>query len=596
VSKIQKLPQELINIIAAGEVVERPASVVKELVENSIDAGSSKIIINVENGGLDLIEIIDDGIGISRSDSALVLEQHATSKVGSIDDLSQIFTLGFRGEALASISSVAEKTAIETFSKEEETSTSIRKDASGLKVEDGKTDFGTKIRIEGLFKPVPARLKFIKKISTENRNIISTFLKVALPYTDIEFELNIDGKQSHKLTKTTDFKTRIFESFNKNIAKNIKSYSAELPDKKIKGLFGNSFASIKQSKYQYVFINNRYIESSLIDQAVKQAYVGHIHRDLKPTYFIFIDLNPKDVDFNVHPRKLEIKFTNEREIFSQVYKATQKALENINEDSDEPEIKTPASRPKVKAESFKGGTSLKPKVKDALSFTRNVYVNEPLSLEQNEFVETKNINKAGQSPNNISPIQIFNTYILFEKQDQLFFIDQHAAAEKINFEKLIQETSNIKSKPLLIAEEYVCDNSESQKAIWEQREEIEKLGIKFEKFGQKSFNILEIPEIAEPDSIKNIFDDFLKTSEDLGIDVSTEIVSKYNVSKDIYLKIATIACHGSIRAGQRLNESEMLQIINDIEILEEPKNCPHGRPIIWKMKKSDVEKMFNRDM
>lgn len=611
VGKISKLSTNLINLIAAGEVVERPASVLKELLENSIDAGSTNIVIDLVDYGIDSIKISDNGEGIEVEDLPLVFEQHATSKIRTENDLEAILSLGFRGEAVASISSVADEVEITTKSANHSGQKAIFS-KQNLEIEEySKPEIGTTIDVKNIFKNVPARRKFLKSPNTELRHIIDTFIQTAIPYTEIYFELNHNGKNLYKLTKTNDLTNRIFEIYGKQTARNLIYGSVDLGDIKIWGYVGNSTLGKKSNKNQAIFINNRFVKSGLINSAVKNGYTGHIHRDLNPTYFIFIELDPKEADINVHPRKLEVKFTDEQKIFGAISRFTDKTLESdskskfqesssnsgrIEEGLNTRRVENrPLNQPLpskstsrfTKREEFKPRQQ---KISEAMSFTKSLF--EPAN---NNFVaEDRHEYVAEQT--NWKPIQIFNTYITFEKEGKIIFIDQHAAAEKIAFEKLIENFGSVQTKPLLIPEIIDLEDENEKNTLLEQKEELEKMGFIVGDFGDKSIQIVEVPEISNISDFQNIMDDFAKNEIELGIKVSNEYLTKHSLTKDIYLKVATIACHGSIRAGQKLENAEMIRIINDVNKIKGSLNCPHGRPILWELSKSQLEKNFNRDI
>jgi DNA mismatch repair protein MutL len=629
-SQIKLLPQELINLIAAGEVVERPSSVLKELLENSIDAGSSEIIVNIEEAGNKLIEVKDNGHGINIVDAPLVLEQHATSKIKEFKDLENIYTLGFRGEALASISSVSEFTIIKSKSKSEEGLEIIKSNKGVEIIEKTNSRVGTTISIHNLFANIPARKKFLKKDSTEESHLMDTFIQTVLPYIDIHFELYIDKKLVYKLTRTNSLNNRVFEVFGKTTAKNLFENSTNINNIEITGLIGNSFIAKKTNKQQYLYINNRFVKSNLIAAAINQAYIGHIHRDLKPSYFLFLHLDPKVFDINVHPRKLDIKFSDDKIIFNNVYNFVKKTLEqysknllnqvsnpdnspkfnNIIRSSDAIYKETTKTQPsRGKNENYLSNKTSIPRqnrIKDSISFTKELFsFSNDTKIDQNnhnKFVDESIVNDLvmansyRSSNENITPFQIFNTYICYERQDSLIIIDQHAAAEKVLFEKLIDQLGKVLTKPLLIPEIINLSNSLEKRRILEIKKELEEIGFLIEDFGGESISVNEIPEFSEINEFNLIINDFLKDENDLGVMINNEVINEYQISKSSYLKIATLACHGAIRAGQSLSKEEMLNLIKDIQKIKTNLNCPHGRPILWELPKSLIEKNFNRDI
>ncbi|MCA9387138.1 DNA mismatch repair endonuclease MutL [Candidatus Dojkabacteria bacterium] len=603
-SKINLLPKDLINKIAAGEVVERPSSVIKELLENSIDAGSKNIKIYIEEAGTKLIKVVDDGEGIEPEDLSFTLEQHATSKIKVLDDLFSIKTLGFRGEALASISAVSETVIIHSKTKEKDGSTLEHSEETNIAQNKQLVTNGTVVEVHNLFKNIPARKKFLKSLSTEKRHIYDMFISLVLPFLDIHFELYSDGNQIYKFTATNDLKNRLFEVFGKEFAKHITIDAAEANNMKITGVLGDTHIGQKKNKNQFIYINNRSIKSALINQAVVQGYTGHMHRDLKPSYVLFIEIDPKSVDINIHPRKLEVKFEDERTVFGTIYNFVNKNLEKYSKEeikddfnftSNFNSIDTPV-RNKLNPIKKKQSSSFK--VSDAINFSKELYqgTSKSRNIFNNSNREEEQYYEDRVLINDQNVIQLFNTYIAFEKNNEFFLIDQHAAAEKIMFEKLLKQNNSIKTKPLLVPEVVSLNTIHQKENILEQRDELKKLGFLIEDFGKESIQIIEIPELTNIDSFKDLINELLSSPQDLGIEFSSEIINKFNITKDIYLKLATISCHGSIRAGQRLHREEMTQIANDVLNLETGNTCPHGRPIIWKLKKTEIENIFNRDI
>jgi DNA mismatch repair protein MutL len=617
-AKINTLDENLINLIAAGEVVERPASVLKELLENSIDAGSTNIVINLKDYGNSLIEVKDNGSGMSKEDAYLASIQHTTSKIAKPDDLNSISTLGFRGEALASIRAVAKQISLETKTDNNEpVKLSINKDS--IKEEtSSRSDKGTTISVFNLFENVPARKKFLKSEATELKNLINIFLNIALIRTNIHFEAYHNGKLLYKLTKTGDLRDRFFEVWGENLAKNIypkASISTELGN--IEAYLGSPETGKKSNPIQFTYINGRFITDKVIIGAINNAYSGFIHKDLKPTYFISIHIDPTKVDVNVHPRKLEVKFSDPGAIYRLVYNSTKKWLEERTKESLLSKIRgedlsnssgytsnqkniTHFYNPEPRNKSFSGGKISEKKISYAQNSFKNTSVKQALSFTEMLLQEPKeNIHpltdRDDSSIYQNQPLtQYFNTYITFSKNDSIVFIDQHAAAEKILFEKISKSLGGVKTKPLLVPEILEL-NSLDKKILMDKVTDLQKIGLLIEDFGGTTIQITELPELIEnfnaEEFIKNIIhenDETLLHEYEKGLDRSNEI------SKEIYYLIATTACHGAIRAGQQLNESEMKQLILDLVALENPYNCPHGRPVIWELSRAEVEKNFKR--
>lgn len=594
--KIHKLSQNLINLIAAGEVVERPASALKELLENSIDAKSDLIIVKLEEFGLKSISVKDNGVGMDRSDALMAFEQHATSKLNSEEELNQISTMGFRGEALASISSVAEEIEILTKQKNSEAvhlsiRQTIHSDLPAI-----QSDNGTIINVKSIFENIPARKKFLKTPQTELRYLVDTFINIALPYLNIHFELYHNNKLIHKLTKTDNLKNRVYEIWGKTAKGLFEESFFDSSDIKIKGIFGNSDSGRKSSPIQYTYINNRYVINKTISSAINEGYNGFINRELKPTYFIFLEINPDLVDINVHPRKLEVRFSKPDEVFRSTLALTRKTLEkntrsiiqnSLTEVPQTPSImniKNHSNHFQKSAYSPSSNIRIdisKPKIEEALNFNSE--------FAKSRFDQTESF--VNQS---YKPYQVFNTYIVIEKDDRLIFIDQHAAAEKITFEKLINNLGKLPQKPLLFPE-IIELNDNHKRLVLEKREDLQKIGFSIEDMGPGAIQITDVPEMLSKFDIHEYISKIIDPDDDIENNFNQfETYNGVHLTKDIYLLLATTACHSSIRAGQKLSEIEMNNITSQLTTLTNPYNCPHGRPVLWELSKYEIEKNFRR--
>ncbi|BCX13895.1 MAG: DNA mismatch repair protein MutL [Candidatus Dojkabacteria bacterium] len=608
--KINKLPPHVINLIAAGEVVERPASVVKEILENSIDANATHIKVYIENYGLDLIEIIDDGIGIESDDIDLVFEQHATSKIKKSSDLLKINSFGFRGEAMASIRSVAEKIILQSKTPDSNPKAVVVTPTTISEASPEGYNNGTRIQVFNLFATVPARKKFLKSNQTELRHIIQVFIHASLANPEIHFELYHNNKQLYNLEKTS-IENRIKDILGREFLENSYNLTAHSNSIKLNGFLGNSKLGKKTNPVQYIFINKRFVTNKTISSAIQKAYSGFLHKDLKPQYILFLTLDSNQVDVNVHPRKLEVRFDDPGSIFKSVFLSVKKTLEKEskqellkdflgeeNNFSNEPDLKT-TNPPRHYLPLQKTEQSNKIKfnigsqrnknyeVKKALEFTQQLLSDEGINSSKNEVEISFSWNK--------NPMQIFGTYILFEQNSNLIIVDQHAAHEKIIFEKLLRKIQKPKSKPLLIPAivELTTSGKDNIKKI---ENDLIQIGFKFERFGQKSLQIMEIPEDLENINLNEFFDEIInEESDDLDSKFSSyEFETSVKLTQEQYVVWAKTACHGSIRAGQKLSIDEMNKLINDLFSLKYPKNCPHGRPTYYKLTKEDIDKFFKR--
>ncbi len=603
-NKIKLLSDKIINLIAAGEVVERPASAVKEIIENSIDSGATDIRVYLENNGLSLIEVRDNGSGISRGDLPMVLKQHATSKIASEADLLNITSLGFRGEALASIAEVSSKLEIDSKTEIDQASLLIyQKDKAVIKNGE-RLETGTTVRVFDILSAVPARKKFLKSNITELKKICDTFISVAFINTGIHMELYSDNKLLYKLTKTKEIQNRIFEVWGKDITKGlIESSVLKSSMGDFKMFVGLPEIARKSTPIQYIYVNNRAVTEKTVASAVNEAFKGFIHKELKPVYFAIMQINPSEVDVNIHPRKLEVRFVNPGEIFRNTYslvfktidkKTREKMLQALPKESTlEFSNQSYPSFFNSQPKSFNKNFSIKPtksSIESAISFTK--LISSPITELSAE------VNKSDEyNPSLVIPVQLFNTYILFEWENKVIVIDQHAAAEKINFEKIVSNLSKPARRPLLLPEIIELPKHLKTK-LMSKEQSLSEIGISIEDFGQNSIKVTEVPEIVSKGI--NISDLIEKIIEE-EIDNLEEMYIKYkeiypNLTPENYYLIATTACHSSIRAGQKLNIAEMEQLLHDLKKLKNPYNCPHGRPVIWELRKEELEKNFKRKL
>lgn len=587
---IKLLSPDLINKIAAGEVVERPASIVKELLENSIDAEADKIILKIENGGINYIEVVDNGSGMNEQDAKLALVQHATSKIHSVEDLKKIYTLGFRGEALASISSVSNlkihtKTSVGTpllaFA-----------DKDKIIIENGPArNQGTTVIVENVFDKIPARRKFLKSDITEYKNVLNTFVKIALPHYKIGFEFYNNSKLVYTLPRVNSLEYRILQLHPKLKGKLIPIL---FDDKglKISGFIGHPEENRKDSSMQYNFVNNRCVMDPIITKAVKSGFGTNLMHNQYPIYFINITIEEDKIDVNVHPRKNEIRFENSQEIFRVVHNATRNALEKYlqketrssfsgkvgsSNENLEPISNLPSLDKDFKINNFKS-QKWNDNTQTSIDFTRNLLdTSGAISKEADLFEAEPNV------------LQVFNTYLIIQKGDDVQFIDQHAADERINYEKIekrFKEEGSLPSQKLLIPELLNISKTE-QILLLENKDILSQMGFEFKIQGNRT-SLISVPEGIYSSGTNEILHEILSS-----LDESSETIDK---EENFVLKklIATIACHSSIRAGQELNSYHAKHLFKQLIKCSQPYSCPHGRPIIWIINKSEIEKNFKR--
>lgn len=610
--KIIILDEKTANKIAAGEVVERPSSVVKELVENSIDAGASFICVEIRDGGISMIKATDNGCGIAHDDVELAFERHATSKIKNENDLNNICTLGFRGEALASIASVSKVQLV----------TRQPGDAEGclIEVEGGKVvnfretgcPSGTTITIKDLFYNTPARYKFLKSNSTEASYVAEILTKIALGRPDVSFKFINSGKTIFHTPGNGDLTSCIYSLYGKEFASNIINVSYKNTFAEIKGVVGTHEISKKNRNYQNFYINGRYIRSKLITEALEKAYETMLMKHRFPAAVLNININPSMIDVNVHPAKLEVRFSNEQDIFRTVYDAVSSAFYMFASD-------------KNVAESF-NYNFLK-----SISSTVNIDKKVNYDEEQTQFllISDDNINDSHQTNvNNISDDrcisdkpdiktikdkiisnteeynnteqqtiykkldnyviggEVFSTYIILYNDFEMLLLDQHAAHERIIYEdiKARFEKGDPMSQYLMSPEVLELDIFQYQ-CSKNYKQFLERLGFNFENFGNNSIVIRAVPaEISNADVAVQTFKDAL------------DMLMKEGKIDEAKTKDAlfTIACKAAVKAKQKLKSEEIKSLIEQLLKLEKPFTCPHGRPIAIRFSKYEIERKIKR--
>ncbi|MBN2015664.1 DNA mismatch repair endonuclease MutL [Candidatus Dojkabacteria bacterium] len=595
---IIKLHPNLINKIAAGEVVERPASVLKELIENSIDADATKISINLEKAGTEHIEVVDNGVGMDKEDAKLALESHTTSKISTVQDLEAIETMGFRGEALASIASVSQFELI-TMSEKGEVGTKVTVLKKGsLKTEEFSTNQGTKVVVKNLFYNVPARRKFLRSINTEYKHILTTFHNYALAFPHIHFTLSHNKKTVYNLPSvgkesfSDELLVRINDLLGNQIATNLVPIVYNSPYIQISGFAGHPKIARRQRSYQLIFLNRRPIADKLITKAVYNSYHGLIPKDKYPIFFMFLKIDPSKIDVNVHPRKSEVRFSDSQLIFRSVMDSAKHSLLKFLKSDAERAIDTYShltKRVPTTREEVTTSTKGQKRWSQIDQFPKREFTKENLIQESIKF--TRALLKSDDLVNFAIPksFQIFNSYIVLEKGDTIQIIDQHAAAERVTFEKLNEQfkRGTVETQELLIPE-IVELNKVQFINLTENREGLHKLGLKISIFGKKAVKVTAIPAMLARTNIKELILDIVSELEETQ-DKNTE-----SLEDQIEQLIATMACHTSIRAGMKLTTREIDDLIRKLLKCKNQYACPHGRPITWELKRKDLEKNFER--
>ncbi len=616
---IRVLPSNLVNQIAAGEVIERPASVIKELVENAIDAGADKIEVTLVGGGKNLITVSDNGKGISPEELPLAVERHATSKLPD-NDLFNINFLGFRGEALPSIASVAKMT-ISSRQKGADSGWQISVNGGDKgEVKPAAVTYGTKIEVRDLFYTTPARLKFMKSDSSEAAQCVDMLQRIALANPQISFYLESDGKKKVALNACQGElfdrrQRRVADVMGGEFEENSVAIDAHNDFCKISGFIGVPTYNKANSLSEFLFVNNRPVRDKLILGAIKGAYQDMMTSGRYPACAVFIEVEPMYVDVNVHPTKAEVRFYDNGAIrgllvgsirhalsFGGQKSAETGGLEHLlertieGEETDLASLHAPqpsenymlrepaagfASTPFNHVHSFGGG-----RAKSTASTMSIPALESKFSVRVAEEPAAETVAEVGEL--GLAKAQFHNTYIISQTEDSIVIIDQHAAHERITMERMKQSMSKHEQVPtqmLLLPE--VVDLSLSEKEnILEYAPQLSQLGLRLEEFGTSAVLVREIPALLGDTDVK-------KLVKDMAAEIS-EWGGEYALSDKIHHICATIACHGSVRAGRPLNIEEMNRLLRDMEKTEHSGQCNHGRPTYVKIKLADIEKLFER--
>ncbi|SHF04219.1 DNA mismatch repair protein MutL [Caldanaerobius fijiensis DSM 17918] len=576
---INILDASVASKISAGEVVERPASVVKELIENSIDAGSKNIILEVKNAGKKLIKVTDDGCGMTKNDAVLCIERYATSKLRTIEDLNSLITLGFRGEALASISAVS-KLQIVTRPRDQSIGTLVEVwGGEIIDVRDTGCKEGTTVTVKDLFYNTPARLKFLKRDSIEFNNIYNIFYKLMLSHPEISFKLISDDKLKLSSTGDGNLLNCIKTIWGQEIADHMIEVKAQDRAVKVTGYISDR-SVIRRSKNDILFfVNKRCIINKALYAAVLDVYKQYLTTGTYPVIVLNIDIDPRMIDVNIHPTKLELKFSDEHGIYGAMYNALNNALNpksevnrpltsifNINdfEKQGNVEIETKYEQVKLKETDIRDINELENEI--------NIAVDEVIN--EGMIFYDDDIKYLGQ---------VLSTYLLCEKDNELYIIDQHAAHERILYEKYIKEFKNnrISSQRLLIPTIIELKNDEKNIVI-ENINLFNTLGYEIDDFGETAIAIRAVP----------IF--FDQTQARLFIDECVAYLSSDSNRTSIDEMLFKKACKAAVKANDSLTEKEARELIKSLLSCENPYNCPHGRPTIVRFTKSDMDKMFKR--
>lgn len=644
--EIMLLNQETIDKIAAGEVVERPSSVVKELVENAIDAKATAITVEIKEGGISFIRITDNGCGIEKKQVPIAFLRHSTSKIRSVEDLLNIHSLGFRGEALSSIAAVAQ---VELITKTYDELTGTRYVIEGSKEvadeEIGAPD-GTTFIVRNLFYNVPARRKFLKTAQTEGGYISDLMERMALSHPDVSFKFINNGQTKLHTSGNGNEKDLIYHIYGRDITASVLKVEQQTELFQIRGFIGKPMVSRGNRNYENYFINGRYIKSALLSKAVEEAYKGFLMQHQYPFCVLYFDIHSDLLDVNVHPTKMELRFSQNEQIYRLLYEIIRNTLTHKDfipevpveekKTAAAPEIKEPAPEPfevrrlneirkavaadspyepKYPSYTKKSSTDvffsrMKQNTKSPLTAKEESLFAKPLAstpetedvpkedsvsmvrepdipyVQQTlEQIDSHFLTKDARKKHKIIG-QLFDTYWLVEFEDKLFVIDQHAAHEKVLYEKTIKKvreqlfSSQAVSPPIILSL-----NQEEIAAMERYQDELTRFGYEIEPFGGKEYAITAIPADFSDIDMRSMFLELLNDFTELSGKTTPELILE---------KVSSMSCKAAVKGNNRLSRAEIETLIDELLQLDNPYNCPHGRPTIISMSKYEIEKKFKR--
>ena len=573
--RIEKLDAAVANQIAAGEVVERPASIVKELIENSLDAGATSVSVEIEGAGTGLIRVLDDGVGIHAEDMRLALERHATSKITTTDDLLSITSLGFRGEALASVASVARTTL---------TSRAAGSDRAWVLTVDGGEEKryapaahprGTAVEIRDLFFNIPARRKFMKTERTEVAHISETVRRLALANPEVSFELKHGARTIERLPATTVLVERIEKLLGRDFLAEAIAIDERQDELHLRGWIGSPTYTRRTGDQQHLFVNGRYVRDKMVGHAIRQAYRDVMFHGRQPVFVVYLTVRPEAVDVNVHPTKHEVRFRNSRRVHDFIFGRLNRALRDVrpghpNDGSKHARVETDNTEPKAPAwiqASFPGQRSIE----------------HEITASELEDIETDH----SIPPLGYALAQLGGAYILAENVNGLVIVDMHAAHERITYEKMKAAlTERAVGKQRLLVPLNLEVTPQEADLVDTLTEDFTRLGIGLERLGPTTIRVQEVPSLVGTADAAELVRDVLAEMVEYG---QSDVLAEH---RDTLL--ATIACHGSIRANRRLAIEEMNALLREMETTENAGQCNHGRPTFHLQKLTDLDRLFLR--
>lgn len=624
------LDESTINKIAAGEVVDRPASIVKELVENSIDAKAKNITVEIVKGGIQKIRIVDDGCGIASDDTVIAFERHATSKIRQEEDIQKITSMGFRGEALASVAAIA-KVTLETKTVDEATGTKVVIDKGVVNtVEEIPWTKGTTITVEDVFANVPARYKFLKKDYTEAGYIEDSLTRLALANPGIAIKYINNGKQIFSTTGNGDIKYTVYNIFGRQAMENLIEVNYEYENIKVTGVIGSPLISRSTRQHEFVYVNSRYIKDKTLMSAIERAFEQSLNIGKFPFTILNVQIPPNEIDVNVHPAKLEIKFENESKVFEAVYHAVKNGINNYHNsispfanEASEQKIETTFEKEYVQETTVvktveNNSTEESPIVEKQeqkvieiesennisnvqVDQTRpqqgfiyetnieeeKVYITEDSSVQIQDILETKEEKETYQEVIKYKYVgSLFDTYILIEMNEKLYIIDQHAAHERMLYEEIKEQYySKEKQTQMLLIPTLVELTNKEKTLITENMKMFEEAGYILEDFGDNAIKISGIPNIGYDINFEEMLKDL--------IDELLENVRTVREEKEKRF-LATLACKAAVKGNMGLTKEEHITLLDKMMKLNNPFTCPHGRPTAYEVSKYEIERRFAR--
>lgn len=626
--RINILSKEIYQLIAAGEVVERPSSIVKEMIENSVDAGAQNITVEIKNGGSTYVRITDDGCGIEREDIRKVFISHATSKISNADDLNSIATLGFRGEAMASISAVAK---VELLTKTENEPIGTRYEIAGgeeIALDDAGCPDGTTIVVRDIFFNTPARMKFLKKDVTEGNAVAGIVDRMAISHPEISFRFIRDGKQTLITSGNGDLKSAIYSVFGREVSDSLISVDYTYENMHIKGYSSKPIASRKSRAMQFFFINGRLVKSATAMAALEQAYKNSIMVGRFPMCVLNIELNPQLVDVNVHPAKIEVRFANEKPIFDLIYYGVKSAVESdktvreaaftpkldqvyniknndektysakidfFKKKEDIPVQQTFRMTPREDFYSHKNAVSA-PDIRLPQKNRPNLdikYEEPETEFNEPEIIENKNAAETAEKlicdENDKTNVdfrligEAFKTYLIVEIENELYFIDKHAAHERMNYEKFkAQATVEVQ---MLLSPVAVNLSKDEFNTVCENIELLSQCGFEAEPFGDSAVIVRSVPALVGDSDVRDLICEIAGKLLEHKTDITPDKIDW------IY---HSASCRGAVKAGDKTTPEEQKLFVEKLLSMPEIRFCPHGRPVFIKISRYDIEKQFGR--